>query len=294
MAKTFDPRNTWFTADTHFNDKSLLHRGFRPFGSVEEMNRELIRRWNETVPENGVVFHLGDFSQGGYRELRNILPKLHGKIYLIQGNHDNLDLRNMGGFKKKFVQSVPQKTIRIEENDIILHHYPFLFYKGELDNVWQLFGHVHSGPYETSGFDLPRLKMLFPFQYDVGVDNNDYRPVSYLEVKAIITAQARAVRIRSERYDNGESLSSLTEHIPETVTKKDLREAADAYLAADQDLVEHYGMETLRKKETAGDRLYRLTCALLQHGLKTYRNAYVEHAFSEDADAVPPRPEDFD
>jgi calcineurin-like phosphoesterase family protein len=31
--------------------------------------------------------------------------------------------------------------------------------------------------------------MLFPTQYDVGVDNNNYRPVSFAEVKEIIKKQ---------------------------------------------------------------------------------------------------------
>ena len=289
---TFDPRNTWFTADTHFNDKTILRRGYRPFDSVEEMNRVLIKRWNETVPEHGVVFHLGDFSQGGYRELKDILPKLHGRIFLILGNHDEVRTVTMK-YKKTFAQVLPQKTIRIEGNDIILNHYPFLFYKGELDNVWQLFGHVHSGPNEKTGFDLPRINLLFPFQYDVGVDNNDYRPVSYLTVKSKITAQAKAARIRSGGDDNREALSTLDDGIPDSVTAKALREAAEAYLAADRDLYECYGMNTLRVKEDAGDQLYRLTRAFLMHGIHTWREAYIENAF-DDRDRPDPAPEDYD
>ena len=36
--------------------------------------------------------------------------------------------------------------------------------------------------------------MLFPLQYDVGVDNNDYRPVSYAKVKANIEAQVTSAK----------------------------------------------------------------------------------------------------
>ena len=36
--------------------------------------------------------------------------------------------------------------------------------------------------------------MLFPLQYDVGVDNNDFRPVSFYEVKEKIEAQVQAAR----------------------------------------------------------------------------------------------------
>ena len=57
----------------------------------------------------------------------------------------------------------------------------------ELDSRFrlQLFGHVHSGSDET-GYDIPRLKHLLPFQYDVGVDNNDDRPVSFQTLKEIM------------------------------------------------------------------------------------------------------------
>ena len=56
-----NPDKLYFTADTHFFcDKALSHRP--QFTSIEEMNEELIRRWNETVPEDGVVFHLGDIA----------------------------------------------------------------------------------------------------------------------------------------------------------------------------------------------------------------------------------------
>lgn len=41
----------------------------------------------------------------------------------------------------------------------------------------------------SAGIDAPRLNMLFPTQYDVGVDNNNFTPVSYNKVRAIIQDQ---------------------------------------------------------------------------------------------------------
>ena len=52
----------------------------------------------------------------------------------------------------------------------------------------QLFGHVHSGP-GADGLDISRLRVLLPTQYDVGVDNNNFTPISYREVKNKIEAQ---------------------------------------------------------------------------------------------------------
>ena len=39
------------------------------------------------------------------------------------------------------------------------------------------------------GLSFSRLDMLFPTQYDVGVDNNDFTPVSFAQVKRIIQKQ---------------------------------------------------------------------------------------------------------
>jgi len=36
---------------------------------------------------------------------------------------------------------------------------------------------------------LPRLQYLYPTQYDVGVDNNNFTPVSFQQVKRIIENQ---------------------------------------------------------------------------------------------------------
>jgi hypothetical protein len=117
---------------------------------------------------------------------------LNGKIYLILGNHDFRNIKK--SFMSRFEMVTQQMTIRVGDQSIILNHNPFLAYGGAYRDTWQLFGHVHSGPLSKTGLDLPRLKMLFPLQYDVGVDNNDFRPVSFHEVKAKIEAQVRAAR----------------------------------------------------------------------------------------------------
>lgn len=191
MSKSqFKPENVWFTSDTHFCHRQVIQLSHRPFGSMEEMNRQLIQRWNETVPRDGIVFHLGDFCMGSYQQWRDVLSGLNGKIYLVLGNHDSQ--YSMRKFRNRFERIAQQMTIHVGKQCIILNHSPLLCYGGELGDVWQLFGHVHSGPLSIDGFDLPRLKMLFPRQYDVGVDNNDFRPVSFAEVQAIINQQITA------------------------------------------------------------------------------------------------------
>ena len=86
-----------------------------------------------------------------------------------------------------------QMYIEVDKQEIYLNHCPFLCYGGSYNDTWQFFGHVHTSKHNT-GKDALRLKMLFPTQYDVGVDNNDFTPVSFAQVKAIIGKQIEQSR----------------------------------------------------------------------------------------------------
>lgn len=195
----FDPEHTFFTSDTHFGHANIIRFCNRPFKNVEEMDEVLIENWNQVVSDDDTVFHLGDFAFGGSNVWKSIIPRLNGHINLIIGNHDRKNLRQ--GYMSSFGMVVPQLQIEIEGNPIYLNHYPFLCYGGSYRGVWQLFGHVHSGP-NAEGLDISRLNTLLPTQYDVGVDNNDYAPISYKEVKAKIEYQKAEFKTFNEQYGN--------------------------------------------------------------------------------------------
>lgn len=89
----FDGSRVYFTSDTHFNHTNILRYCQRPFRNVDDMNEQMIANWNETVSEDDVIFHLGDFCLGGAAEWTRILDRLNGKIYLIMGNHDLKNIR---------------------------------------------------------------------------------------------------------------------------------------------------------------------------------------------------------
>lgn len=199
----FEPDQVYFTSDTHFGHENIIRFCNRPFRNAEEMNAELIRRWRETVPDDGIIFHLGDFAHGNARIWNDILSALSGRIYLILGNHDMKALRQ--GYLGRFEHVAQQMTIRVGGQAIVLNHNPFLCYGGSYRDVWQLFGHVHSGPTSHTGLDHPRLKILFPLQYDVGVDNNDFRPVSFAEVKTKIELQIAAAKAAAGIKEDGAS-----------------------------------------------------------------------------------------
>ena len=153
---------------------------------MEDMNETLIANWNKAVRPDNIVFHLGDFCLGNSGKWNRILDRLNGKIHLILGNHDLRNFRK--SYAERFESVTMQMNIEVDNQKICLNHYPFLCYDGFYDGVWQLFGHVHTNKNNT-GNDAERLKVLFPTQYDVGVDNNDFTPVSFAQVTKAIGKQ---------------------------------------------------------------------------------------------------------
>lgn len=72
------------------------------------------------------------------------------------GNHD---MKSIGAeYMQRFELVTEQMTIRVGDQRIIMNHNPFLCYGGSYRDVWQLFGHVHSGPLSHTGLDRPRRR----------------------------------------------------------------------------------------------------------------------------------------
>jgi calcineurin-like phosphoesterase family protein len=186
--------NIFFTSDSHANHENIIKFCKRPFENSKQMDEELIKKWNEKVPKDGIVFHLGDFAWGGYNVWKNFREQLNGKIYLIKGNHC---LKNLTTTAKELFEIVTfQMRIEIEGRKIWLNHFPLLCYSGTYRDLqgleYNLFGHVHLSNImsRNNGKDTERcLEMLFPTQYDVGVDFNDFSPISWYEVNEKIQKQ---------------------------------------------------------------------------------------------------------
>ena len=180
-----EAKHLFFTSDTHFGHENIIKFCNRPFANAKEMNETLINNWNRVVGPDDTIFHLGDFAFGGSYLWNNMLDRLNGHIHLIIGNHDRKNLRQ--GYVQKFDGIYPQLQLSIDGRSVYLNHYPFLCYggsyRGDKNAVWQLFGHVHSGVFSNKGKDMSRLSILFPYQYDVGVDNNNFTPLSWEDVK---------------------------------------------------------------------------------------------------------------
>lgn len=133
----------FFTSDTHFNQEKKVRLKQVPFKSVEEMNKELVKRWNNKVGPNDIVYHLGDF--GDY----DFVKKLNGKITLICGNYEKKDFgKDFDTFRNKLLKlgfdDVIKDSLYLDEKilgeKVLLVHKP----TDHANDCISLFGHVHN------------------------------------------------------------------------------------------------------------------------------------------------------
>ena len=121
----------------------------RGFESMEAMNQYMIGQWNRKVCRNDEVVILGDLSWGTAEETNRLLEQLHGKLYLIQGNHDRF-LKDTAFCRERFQWIQPYAELHDNKRKVVLCHYPVMCYNGQyrLDKegnpkVYMLYGHVH-------------------------------------------------------------------------------------------------------------------------------------------------------
>jgi calcineurin-like phosphoesterase family protein len=184
----------FFTADLHFGHLAMVERFGRPWATTKEHDEGIIANWNAVVPKSGRVYVLGDISFRGPAETIELFERLNGQIYIIKGNHDKV-------LDKAFVQAALNNKIvwikdyyRLAVRDpetnlrqkIVLCHYPFLTWHGFGKGVWHAHGHSHGNLSANEKNDAKR--------HDVGVDVNNYTPVSYMQLKAIMATKSEVAQ----------------------------------------------------------------------------------------------------
>lgn len=140
----------YYIADLHFFHENMNKKmDCRGFGSIENMHTFIIKSWNKKVRKNDEVIILGDVSWGKALETDEILEKLNGKLYLVQGNHDRF-LACKEFNRKRFEWIKPYAEVQDNGRKVVLSHYPIMCYNGQyrLDKdgkpkSYMLYGHVH-------------------------------------------------------------------------------------------------------------------------------------------------------
>ena len=160
--------DVFLIGDTHFYHKNIIQYCNRPFSSVDEMNEEIIKRWNNTIKKQDRVFLLGDFALCGKDKIIEIGQRLNGRKSLILGNHDGAAIKTYFEAGFEFVYNFPV----IFDNFFILSHMPqFTQENGLYANI---FAHVH---------DDPNYKDVSSRGFCVSAERINYTPISWEEIK---------------------------------------------------------------------------------------------------------------
>ncbi|AGF57714.1 calcineurin-like phosphoesterase family protein [Clostridium saccharoperbutylacetonicum] len=166
----------YFTSDLHFNHEKIIKHTNRPFHTVDQMNGRLIKNWNSIITPNDEVYILGDFTMKGGIIANHYLQLLCGTKYLIKGNHDNFIEDN--AFNKDLFQWIKDyHEFEYRNYKFVLFHYPILEWNKKGHGSIHLHGHIHS----DITYNLEMLKNKVK-AYDVGVDANNYMPISIEEI----------------------------------------------------------------------------------------------------------------
>lgn len=185
----------FFTSDLHLNHENAIEYTNRPFSCLDEMNQELIRKINERVGSSDTLWILGDFAyKASLDEIRGFRQQIKCRnVNLVYGNHDK-KADGAGIF-----QSVQDyKVLKSEYGPLVLFHYPILDWYAKHYGSIHLHGHIHS----TDTYNENNLAKMSDDQfayghtskqaemgyriYDVGVDANNYQPVSIEEIAKLM------------------------------------------------------------------------------------------------------------
>ena len=157
----------FFTSDEHFGHTNVLKFCHRPFKDIYEMDQEIIKRHNDIVSDDDIIIHAGDFAFRNRISAHNYIESLKGNNIFLKGSHDKWN--KTGSYIWEGM---------IEGQYVVVCHYAMLTWPRSHYGSWQLFGHSHG--------NLPPEKYNVEKQYDIGVDNNNFYPVSFEKLKSIL------------------------------------------------------------------------------------------------------------
>lgn len=184
-------RKIFFTADLHFGHENVIGFDKRPFATVEEMDAELIKRWNNKVGKGDLVYVLGDMIWKSHNnDAESLIKSLNGQIILIKGNHDRF-LKNAKA-KKALAGIKEYDDIKVPLEDgthrrCFLSHYFTPFYIGHIHNGIHLHAHSHTSQEAIMEREIAQELNKCGFQneiYNVGCMYWNYEPITLDEILA--------------------------------------------------------------------------------------------------------------
>ena len=189
----------YFCSDQHLFHKNIIKYCNRPFDSVEHMNEEILRRWNEKITPDDTVYVIGDFALGKQDKATEWLSQANGKKILIIGNHDRSP-RTMKEIGFDEVHYHLEVTTSNNER-WLLSHFPLPL---DLIKSYQrlIHGHHHSGPQSTGK------------RVNVCVDLWDYMPVTEAQIQALPLQEEKTALETWAKFDIDGNMITIDANIP--------------------------------------------------------------------------------
>lgn len=163
----------YLTSDWHLNHARILEfePESRPFETVAEMNKKIIKNYNDMAENDSITYLLGDFILGSGDNVESIISQLRtGTIKIIPGNHDTPT--KLATYEKLGIEVLPQLyDLKAGKWNFALCHYPLASWRSQGHNGLHAFGHVHS--MEKAHRETP-----FNYRWDsihIGVDEHNLK-----------------------------------------------------------------------------------------------------------------------
>jgi calcineurin-like phosphoesterase family protein len=90
---------TFIIANCQFGRSGVIRPNNRPFGNVQDMNDEMVQRWNAVVKPEDTVIHLGNFAWDPTTAEEMFEDLNFNQLLLLPAEHDSaiLELQAAGG-----------------------------------------------------------------------------------------------------------------------------------------------------------------------------------------------------
>jgi calcineurin-like phosphoesterase family protein len=195
----------WFTSDTHYNHSNIVSATTqwtdpvtcREFKSLEHMNTTLVNNINEVVGQDDILFHLGDWSFGGFEFIQLFRDQIVCRnVHIITGNHDHHIERNRDNIQSIF--SSVNKYLNLDvswdagKQRFALMHFPIASWDNMARGAIHLHGHIHFEANKRIGVG----KMM-----DVGVDGNNLCPIDMFRVLFLMKTQPIKGMFESDHHE---------------------------------------------------------------------------------------------
>ena len=129
----------WLSADIHFWDSKIIRKAHRPFRSIEDMNDEIIDRFNGKVSGGDTLILLGDVGREFQAHL-DFCSRLHCRdIQLIPGNHDPES--HLSQLYNRILPHI--YSFQYEGVHVVLSHYPIMRWNRSSKGSVHFYGHIH-------------------------------------------------------------------------------------------------------------------------------------------------------